>query len=373
MGYRSGPVHSLIFVNDVADRMLRALPIGYLRPTAPASSTSVGCEILEQNPTEPSLAAMVALLDVWRMVSLKIFDVAHFSGMCDASAGVLVDDQHLVVANDEENFLHVYDIQSGGKPLDRFRLELFLGLEDDEESDLEGAASLDGVTFWISSHGRTKKGKESPSRQVFFATKLGSAKGGAQIQTVGRAYRKLLSDLVAEPKLSQFKLADAAKLPPKEKGGLNIEGLAATPDGHLLIGFRNPIPKGKALLVPLLNPHELIDGKRARFGDPVLIDLGGLGIRDIVWFGSRYLLLAGPYDSRDTSHLFEWDGKSQAKLLTDLPTNHGNPEALIPEPSSASRIHVLTDNGSKRIDGKECKDVKEPSKRYFQKFSIDLK
>jgi hypothetical protein len=33
-------------------------------------------------------------------------------------------------------------------------------------------------------------------------------------------------------------------------GGLNIEGLAATPDGQLLIGFRNPLSEGKALLLP---------------------------------------------------------------------------------------------------------------------------
>ena len=31
------------------------------------------------------------------------------------------------------------------------------------------------------------------------------------------------------------------------EGGFNIEGLAAAPDGSLLIGLRNPIPQGRAL------------------------------------------------------------------------------------------------------------------------------
>ena len=60
--------------------------------------------------------------------------------------------------------------------------------------------------------------------------------------------------------------------------------------GKLRIGFRNPKNEDKdALLVPLLNPAEIIKkGARAKFGDPLLLNLGGLGVRDMVacerWF-----------------------------------------------------------------------------------------
>jgi hypothetical protein len=56
-------------------------------------------------------------------------------------------------------------------------------------------------------------------------------------------------------------LEAAEKLPPKAKGGLNIEGLAATPDQELLIGFRNPIPEDKALVLVLTNPKDLLEKK----------------------------------------------------------------------------------------------------------------
>jgi hypothetical protein len=48
-----------------------------------------------------------------------------------------------------------------------------------------------------------------------------------------------------DEQLKDYELEKAEKLAPKEEGGLNIEGLTATPNGELLIGFRNPIPKEK--------------------------------------------------------------------------------------------------------------------------------
>ena len=94
--------------------------------------------------------------------------------------------------------------------------------------------------------------------------------------------------MVKDPALVPFDLGKAATLGPKEEGGLNIESLAAD-GGKLWIGFRNPIGKdGKALMVPLLNPKGVIekDGK-ARLGEPITLNLGGLGFRDMVrWHDS---------------------------------------------------------------------------------------
>jgi hypothetical protein len=63
--------------------------------------------------------------------------------------------------------------------------------------------------------------------------------------TAGRAAR-------AEPRFAL--LAQAAGQSPEAACGLNIEGLAATAGAALLIGFRNPLDQGRALLLPLLNP-----------------------------------------------------------------------------------------------------------------------
>jgi hypothetical protein len=53
-----------------------------------------------------------------------------------------------------------------------------------------------------------------------------------------------------DPRLRRFHLAAAAHRPAEAPDGLNIEGLAATPAGSLLIGFRNPLPGGRALARP---------------------------------------------------------------------------------------------------------------------------
>ena len=44
----------------------------------------------------------------------------------------------------------------------------------------------------------------------------------------------------------------------------------------LLIGFRNPIPAGKALMVSLINPDKLITKGSADLGDPIVLYFGGM-------------------------------------------------------------------------------------------------
>jgi hypothetical protein len=295
-----------------------------------------------------------------------------FSGMCDASAGILVSSK-VVVANDEDNFLRVYSVEQGGTATQQIDLNRFPGFSKGKEADLEAAASLDNLVFWIGSHGRNKNGKESPSRQVLFGCKVTEINGTIDLQIAGKPYRELLQDLVENPKLKALGLLDASKLAPKERGALNIEGLAATRNNQLLIGFRNPIPRGKALLVPLLNPKETIEGTRAKLGEPILLDLGGLGIRDIVLFGDRYLILAGSFDGGSASQLYKWNGESSPKLLRDLRLGRGNPEAIVVDTNSFDSVRILTDNGSISIDGVDCKDIEDSTQKYFECFSINLK
>src|ERR1041385_7387829 len=142
---------------------------------------------------------------------------------------------------------------------------------------IEAAASMGNRIFWIGSHGRNKNGKERSNRCRLFATDFKIEQGAPILTFAGKPCKTLLQSLIADPSLDRFHLSKAATLAPKEPEALNIEGLAAAPEGHLLIGFRNPIPEGKALLVPLLNPNEVIEGKAPQFDAPILLDLGGLG------------------------------------------------------------------------------------------------
>lgn len=180
------------------------------------------------------------------------------NGICDASGAVALDEHHFVVANDEDNILKVYRSDRSGGPVSgisgRDINDYFDNNPDNSEVDIEGAAQFGGMIYWITSHGRNKEGKPRPERRQFFANKLSQDDGEKRFKQLGRSYTRLVDDMLKDRRLQRYRLEAAEKLPPKAKGGLNIEGLAATPDQELLIGFRNPIPEGKALVLVLTNP-----------------------------------------------------------------------------------------------------------------------
>ncbi|WP_246356694.1 DUF3616 domain-containing protein [Pyxidicoccus fallax] len=290
-----------------------------------------------------------------------------FEGMCDASGAVALGGEKFVVGDDEDNILRVYDAKRGGVPVQSVDLSPDLELpikKKAPETDIEAATQLESLSFWLTSHGRNSSGKKQPSRLRFFATQETDA--GPKL--VGRAYTHLLDDLLADPRLARFSLAQAEALPPKAPGGLNIEGMTAMADGHsLIIGFRSPVPEGKALVVPILNPKEMVrDGERARLGEPKLLDLGGLGIRSLSWWRGRYLIISGGTASEATSRLFTWRGGDDAPVeVRDVDLTGLNPEAFF-TPETAEEILLLSDDGSLPLDGVECKKLKDPSRKRFR-------
>jgi hypothetical protein len=299
-----------------------------------------------------------------------------FTGTCDASAAIALDPDLFVVASDEDNVLRFYRPSQPGKPVYRYDLRTVLSLNrKSPETDLEGAARLGSHLFFIGSHGRNAEGKFAPNRHLFFALELAEGSGKIIVKLAGKPYLSLVADLARDPKYARFRLAEAAKLPPKSPGGLNIEALAATPTGGLLIGFRSPIPGHLALVAPLLNPNEVISGKQPRFDDPVLLDLGGLGLRDMCSTASGYYLLAGPdtghAESRLDSRLFTWAGVSSLpKPANGLPFHKVNPEGIFSlNPIDNSDFMIISDDGKRRIDGEECKKLPE-SERQFRAFRL---
>ncbi|MCO5052207.1 MAG: DUF3616 domain-containing protein [Verrucomicrobiae bacterium] len=326
------------------------------------------------------LKSAVAYLGLWLGVGLagvplQGAEITICRGMCDASAVVMLDNDYFVVANDEDNRLRVYSRTRGGSPIQSSDWSAFLSLDPrSPETDLEGSAVLDGRAYWISSHARNKNGKDRPSRRQFFATTIGITNGAITLEPSGKAYTGLLNDLLQAKQLRAFDLAAAAQRAPKTAGALNIESLCATPDGELLIGFRNPIPDGKALLVPLLNPAELMLGTRARLGDPIRLDLGGLGLRDMTWFNGRYYLIAGTYNGKGHSVLYEWNGGAATPRLLSHPELKGlNPEAMAGfVENDQPRLLVVSDDGTLKIGGVDCKEVADPEQRYFRVTVIDL-
>lgn len=289
-----------------------------------------------------------------------------YYGMCDASAAVALNNDLFAVANDEDNSIRVYRTREAGLPVRSFNLSLFLDVEGKRpETDLEGAAWLGDRIFWITSHGRNHEGKYRRNRHYIFATTWNEA--AMQLVPVGQPYQHLLRDMTRDPRLKPFKLAAASRLAPKLQGALNIEGLCGTPDNHLLIGFRNPLPQGRALIVPLLNPNELLAGKLAQFGAPLLLDLGGLGIRDLGYWHGKYLIVAGPYDAHTNARLFQWSGgKAQPEPIRQLDLNGFNAEAVIVYPGQRGSFQLLSDDGTVEIDGLCCKMLPDSQLKRFR-------
>jgi hypothetical protein len=315
--------------------------------------------------------------------------VSH-GGLCNASAGLRFGEGMFVVADNENaapTLLHLYKAGQGGPELavGRIEKEAVAQVADGSlEMDLEGAARLGPLVYWIGSHsageGSGTAGAPRPNRQRLFATRLGLESGdkgkgvAVTVEPVGRPYQTLLADLEADPRYAPFGLDQAAKRPGKAKDGLNIEGLAATPNGQLLIGFRNPLPQGKALVAPLTNPGAVLAGEAARFGEPVLLELGGLGIRSLEMVNGSLLIVAGPSGPGNPkngpaipSALYRWNGQfeSAPELLrlfgTELGKSLFNPEALFVEGDS---LVLLSDDGKLAIDGKRCENLPRPKQRF---------
>lgn len=318
-----------------------------------------------------SCGASVGLFAAAQAASLST--PTTYRGMCDASAAVSLNADLFAVANDEDNILRVYHRQPGGLPVFSFDMTAFLRIgKKKPEADIEGSATIGDRVYWITSHGRNAKGKDAPNRERFFATTFTIQNGVVRLASVGRPYPSLLDDLAREPKLRRFNLAAASQRAPKEPGALNIEGLTSTPNGQLLIGFRNPIPQGKALLVPLLNPDDLIQSRPPKFGEPLLLDLGGYGVRSIGRDKDAYLIIAGSHDSDGESRAYTWAGGTNAPVhMAGVRFPGLNPEGLAYSTSEGrTEFFVLSDDGTLKIGGEDCKKVKNPALRQFRGYAL---
>jgi hypothetical protein len=283
----------------------------------------------------------------------------EYKGACEASAGVFVDDKHFVVASDETNRLQLYE---RGKPVPigkGFDMQPFTSFD---KSDLEGAAVIKDRVYWISSHSFNNDGEDKKKRKVFFATKIDTAGGRPTLTPVGTPAKGLRDALVAAAGVA------------KEK--INVEALAATPNGELLIGLRGPLRDKDALVVPFKNPAAVIEqGAAPKFDKAVPIHLNGLGLRsmDLLPGGTaRYIIIAGPVEDAAGFGAFLWDGPgSKPTQIEGIDLKGLTPEGAIAVPGQ-NVVQLLSDDAN--VDGKKCDEEKDPpEKRRFRSIDIEVK
>lgn len=281
--------------------------------------------------------------------------------ICEASGAALVDRSHVAVASDDYHAIIIYE-RGNPEPISEYDL-------GDSVSDIEAGARLGDTIYWITSHSLNKNGEEKKKRKLLFATRINP---DGTLSGSGTVYRDLRRDISLALGETEETLA----------GRFNIEGMADTPEGHLLVGLRGPKTKysDEAILVRIQNPQELISSnKRAIVSAPIALDLSdgkagtSRGIRDIARVGNRYLIVAGPEPDGDTPkpRLFWWDGKSSKAMPgPEVDFSGMTPEAIVVW--SEHEAEILSDNGGAMIDGTECSDKDPPAKAFFPALDVDF-
>jgi len=325
------------------------------------------------------------------------------TGGSDPSAAAAIDPNYFVVADDEHNILKMYRVDGQPEPVLNCDLSSFLRVDlKSPEADIEGAARTGSRIYWITSHARNKDGKYRASRYRFFAVEIRSAPSSAvpyELTPAGKPCLTLLQDMLNAPSLRFLDLQSVTRLDDEDaltkkqrerlapkREGLNIEGLAAGQDGKLLwLGLRNPQYRDpadglkKAILICLQNPDEVIDrGAVARFGEPVLLDLSGRGIRSIEYIESQqsYFIAAGAVDGAADCAFYRWNPKTGLLKPVEIAVPETfNPEAILVCPGH-SMMGLISDDGSLEVEVKNPGDCIDgqllPNGRCLNKNLKDL-
>jgi hypothetical protein len=335
------------------------------------------------------------------------------TGASDASTAIAIDSNYMLVGDDESQVLRLYDRNQSGLALNGFDFTSSLGLTDTSgsgalrEVDIEAATRLNNTIYWTGSNSNSSSGDYRPNRDRLFATQISGTGANTTLSYQGR-YDFLEQDVTAWDRNNGHGLGanylglTASATPgviPESINGYNIEGLTIAPDNTTAyVAFRAPLEaasnRSDALIVPVTNFTSLLSSTgggtqgSATFGAPILLDLGGRGIREIQRNASnQYLIIAGSTGSATGTapndfRLFTWTGNPtdapelRSANLTGLNTG-GSFESIVAVPdnlTSTSQLQLLTDNGDTVFynNGTAAKDLGQNNFKKFRSDTVTL-
>jgi hypothetical protein len=99
-----------------------------------------------------------------------------------------------------------------------------------------------------------------------------------------------------------------------------------------------------------------------------------LGIRSIAYRRDRYWLVAGSYDTERQPRLYQWRGGADTPQPVALPELAKiNPEAItFFDGPDGEQLWVLSDDGTEKIAGADCKKLKDSRRKRFRAVAIPL-
>jgi len=120
----------------------------------------------------------------------------------------------------------------------------------------------------------------------------------------------------------------------------------------------------------LLNPSEVVEGKPPRFDAAILLDLDGLGIRDMALFEGSYFIIAGPSHSGTGFQFYRWTGGgAQPERLSVKHLGDYHPEAIVIYPQKGlHEIQILSDDGNRVVNGIPGKELGDSAPKTFRSF-----
>ena len=77
-------------------------------------------------------------------------------------------------------------------------------------------------------------------------------------------------------------------------------------------------------------------------------------------------MVAGPPGKYGTFALYAWSGdaKDAAIEIPEMKFGTLNPEAMFFEPGDAAGVQIISDDGGRKIDRKDCKDAPLANRRF---------
>jgi predicted extracellular nuclease len=393
------PNANLVLSGSGANRKLKITPIATGKSTI---TVTVSDGLLDSNYTVEYAASAA---------SNQPASTRFHTGVSDGSTVIAIDSNYMLVADDENQGLRLYDRQNSGLPLKSFDFTSSLGLTDlsggnPREVDIEASTKSGNIIYWLGSHSNSSSGNNRPNRSRLFATTLGGSGINSTLSYLGR-YDGLKSDLVAWDSSNAHGLganffglaasSAASKAPEAADGaGFNIEGLSMAPGSSTTayIGLRAPISptnaRTKALIVPVTNINSLVSGNPsagpALFGAPIQLDLGGRGIRSLECNASECLMIAGNADGGNNFALYTWNGTASGPTFlrsADLSAlgSLGSFEGIVEVPASlsaSSQLQLIVDNGDtvyyngSPADATIAKDLPQNNWKKFRSELVSL-
>ncbi|MFC7531198.1 DUF3616 domain-containing protein [Actinoplanes sp. GCM10030250] len=281
-------------------------------------------------------------------VRLRFSDDSQAAATHTNLSAIRIDGRALWIAGDETatiERLMATDTGDPARPTEfgaeaRFRLGDFVdlpGLDADEEADVEGLARSEQFLWAVGSHSLRRKQIKDRHEGPKALRRLARVEGQANRQIL---VRLPITDVDGVPTPVREVVADGVRhraavltgrddlrrllrddehlgpfLPiPGKDNGLDIEGIAVYQD-RVYLGLRGPVLRGWAFVLELrpyvtddepgrLRLRPFPDGRTYR---KHVLDLNGLGIRDLCPHGDDLLVLAGPtMDLDGPVRIYRW-------------------------------------------------------------------